>query len=176
MYLKRNDINCLKWHGFPSCPLIALLNRWNLLGTPTCLVPKHLQIRKVEHPKHNAFQRFRRDLRSTSGRLEFIWEPKLFHILGPSSPSLLRSCWLDLCIYRRKYTERKRNTVETVEITSISFVCKMSFYQFHFRTSEASHILLLSNQSNGHNEACHILSNPVSATSLPQAMDHGKFR
>ena len=42
-------------------------------GTPTCLVPKHLQISKVEHPKHNAFQRFRRDLRNTSGRLKFIY-------------------------------------------------------------------------------------------------------
>ena len=110
MYLKRNDINCLKWHGFPSCPLIALLNRWNLLGTPTCLVPKHLQIRKVEHPKHNyAFQRFRRDLRSTSGQLEFIWEPKLFHtfldLLLP--PSCVAVGWTYVYIDTNIQTERE---------------------------------------------------------------------
>ena len=69
---------CLKWHGFPSCPLIYSSSEPLELGTPTCLVPKHLQIRKVEHPKHNAFQRFRRDLRNTSGRLTFFWEPMLF--------------------------------------------------------------------------------------------------
>ena len=80
------------------------------LGTPTCLVPKHLQIRKVEHPKHNAFQRFRRDLRSTSGRLEFIWEPMLFLL-----PSCVAAGWIYVYIYRHKYTERKINTVETVE-------------------------------------------------------------
>ena len=108
MYLKGSDVNCLKWHGFPSCPLIAPLNRWNL-GPPTCLVPKHLQIRKVEHPKHNAFQRFRRDLRSTSGRLEFLWEPMLFHTcLDPLlPPSCVAAGWIYVYIDTNIQRERE---------------------------------------------------------------------